>query len=87
MNDQGDVQKLSPVEGFKAASNYLRGPILDELTDGSDHFGKASIQLLKHHGTYQQDDRDSRGKDGKQFSFAGGDNTHFRSSDQRAVPY
>ncbi len=62
-------EKLSPVEGVKAASNYLRGEIAQELVDGTDRFGKDSINLLKHHGTYQQDDRDDRGKDGKKFSF------------------
>jgi sulfite reductase (ferredoxin) len=55
-----DEKKLSPVEGFKAASNYLRGEIAQELVDGNEFFGKESIQLLKHHGTYQQDDRDDR---------------------------
>jgi sulfite reductase (ferredoxin) len=55
-----DVPKLSPVETVKAASNYLRGNIIPELCDGNDSFGKDSIQLLKHHGTYQQDDRDAR---------------------------
>jgi sulfite reductase (ferredoxin) len=62
------AEKLSPVEGVKAASNYLRGDIADELVDGNDHFGKDSINLLKHHGTYQQDNRDDR-KGGKSFSF------------------
>ncbi|MGE0605736.1 MAG: NADPH-dependent assimilatory sulfite reductase hemoprotein subunit [Pirellulales bacterium] len=61
--------KLSPIEGFKSESNFLRGPIPQELVDGSNHFGKASEQLLKTHGTYQQDDRDeraaSRGAGGK----------------------
>ena len=52
--------KLSPVEKIKAASEYLRGQIADELLDQEDGFGKDSIQLLKHHGTYQQDDRDLR---------------------------
>jgi len=53
-------EKLSPLEGIKTASNYLRGEIGSELVDGQDHFGKDSIQLLKTHGTYQQDDRDAR---------------------------
>jgi sulfite reductase (ferredoxin) len=52
--------KLSPVEKIKAASDYLRGQIASELLDQEDGFGKDSIQLLKHHGTYQQDDRDLR---------------------------
>ncbi len=52
--------KLSPVETFKEESNYLRGDIGAELVDENDFFGKASVQLLKAHGTYQQDDRDAR---------------------------
>ena len=62
-------EKLSPVEGFKIESDYLRGPIPTELADENDFFGKESIQLLKHHGTYQQDNRDERGGDGKSYSF------------------
>jgi sulfite reductase (ferredoxin) len=56
-----DEAKLSPVEGIKAESRNLRGQIATELVDNNDFFGKESIQLLKHHGTYQQDDRDNRG--------------------------
>ena len=52
--------KPSAVEGFKGDSNYLRGDIASELFDGNPNFGKGSIQLLKHHGTYEQDDRDRR---------------------------
>ena len=63
------AEKPSAVEVFKQDSNYLSGPIPEELADGNDYFGKASIQLLKHHGTYQQDNRDTRGKDGKSYSF------------------
>ncbi len=54
--------KISLVETYKTESNYLGGEIAQELVDGSDVFGKGSIQLLKHHGTYQQDDRDKRSK-------------------------
>jgi sulfite reductase (ferredoxin) len=73
-----DEPKLSPVEVFKIQSNHLRGEIGSELVDGNDFFGKSSIQLLKHHGTYQQDDRDARaagradgatGKSAKHYSF------------------
>jgi len=52
--------KLSPVEIFKGESQFLKGEIPEELVDENDFFGKGSIQLLKHHGTYQQDDRDRR---------------------------
>ena len=62
-------EKLSPVEGIKTESHYLRGPIPTELVDENDFFGKESIQLLKHHGTYQQDNRDDRGGEGKSYSF------------------
>ena len=58
MSDQ--PVKLSAVEGIKTKSNYLRGDIAEELVDGSAHFSKDSIQLIKHHGTYEQDDRDRR---------------------------
>jgi sulfite reductase (ferredoxin) len=52
--------KPSAVEVAKTASNYLRGDIAQELADGAPGFGKPSIQLLKNHGTYQQDDRETR---------------------------
>jgi sulfite reductase (ferredoxin) len=55
-----EAPKLSPVESIKQASQYLRGTIGDELRDPVDHFDKDNIQLLKFHGTYQQDNRDSR---------------------------
>lgn len=71
-----DEQKLSAVEGFKTASNFLRGDIAKELADNQPGFGKGSVQLLKNHGTYQQDDRDNRvagegpkGKSGREISF------------------
>lgn len=53
-------KKKSKVEEYKEASGGLYGPIPEELGDPSDHFSENSIQLLKHHGTYQQDDRDVR---------------------------
>lgn len=55
-----ETEKKSAVEVIKIESNYLRGNIADELIDGTAHFSKDSIQLIKHHGTYEQDDRDRR---------------------------
>jgi sulfite reductase (ferredoxin) len=52
--------KPSAVEVTKTASHYLRGDIAKELADGLPGFGKPSVQLLKNHGTYQQDDRETR---------------------------
>ncbi len=65
--DTPAAAKPSAVEVTKAASNFLAGDIAKELTDGTPGFGKGSIQLLKNHGTYQQDDRETRKKsaDGK----------------------
>lgn len=50
----------SPVEGIKASSNALRGGIAAVMASGSDHFEEAEKQLLKFHGSYQQEDRDAR---------------------------
>ncbi|MFN9987755.1 MAG: NADPH-dependent assimilatory sulfite reductase hemoprotein subunit, partial [Pirellula sp.] len=59
--DKPSEEKLSAVELIKVASRYLRGTIKDELRSDSTHFGKDDLQLLKFHGTYQQDDREQRG--------------------------
>ena len=55
-----DAPKLSPVETIKEGSEYLKGTIDQEIADSVNHFDKSNIQLLKFHGTYQQDDRDAR---------------------------
>ena len=52
--------KPSPVEGIKAASRHLRGSLAEELTQDTDHFSGDAKQLLKFHGSYQQEDRDAR---------------------------
>ncbi|WP_339733098.1 NADPH-dependent assimilatory sulfite reductase hemoprotein subunit [uncultured Gimesia sp.] len=52
--------KLSKLELLKEGSRQLRGTIAEELLNDSDEFTGDSTQLLKHHGTYQQDDRDLR---------------------------
>ncbi|NOY40591.1 MAG: NADPH-dependent assimilatory sulfite reductase hemoprotein subunit [Planctomycetes bacterium] len=62
-------KKPSAVEGIKESSQYLLHPIPEELADDNNFFGKESIQLLKHHGTYQQDNRDDRKAKGKVYSF------------------
>jgi len=47
-------------EALKARSHGLRGGVVEELEDGASHFSEDQIQLLKFHGTYQQEDRDAR---------------------------
>ena len=73
--DTNTQPKLSAVELIKDQSRYLRGTIGAELLADSNHFGKDDLQLLKFHGTYQQDDREQRkssgesGKSEKEYSF------------------
>jgi len=55
------MAELTPVEGIKAASRGLRGTIAESLGDA--HTGSLrddDQQLLRLHGSYQQDDRDVR---------------------------
>lgn len=61
------VAPPSKVEKLKAESNGLAGSIWEEMNDEStDHVSEDSYQLLKFHGSYQQDDRDQRRERKKQ---------------------
>ncbi len=51
-------------EQFKADSNYLNEPLESELKNEIDHFTNDAVQLLKFHGSYQQDDREHRKRGG-----------------------
>src|SRR3954469_18918080 len=50
----------SKVEAAKRHGRHLRGTIAETLASGATHFEHDDIQLLKFHGTYQQDSRDQR---------------------------
>ncbi|MEP0752815.1 sulfite reductase, ferredoxin dependent [Trichocoleus sp. Lan] len=56
------VQKLSKVEGLKERSNFLREPVATELLEDTNSFTEDATQILKFHGSYQQDNRDNRVK-------------------------
>jgi sulfite reductase (ferredoxin) len=56
------TDKLSIVEGIKDRSNYLRDPLATELGQDTNHFSEEAVQILKFHGSYQQDNRDNRTK-------------------------
>jgi sulfite reductase (ferredoxin) len=56
------VRQPSKVEGIKERSHFLRQPIASELLLDTTHFSEDAIQLLKFHGSYQQDNRDNRVK-------------------------
>lgn len=53
-------RKPSKVEKIKESSRNLRGTVEEELSNDQPNFSKESYQILKFHGTYQQDDRDKR---------------------------
>jgi sulfite reductase (NADPH) hemoprotein beta-component len=59
----------SPNELLKASTPDLSGTLAQTLLQAdADHFNENENQLLKFHGTYQQDDRDLR-KTGKKYIF------------------
>jgi sulfite reductase (NADPH) hemoprotein beta-component len=52
---------LSANEGIKIRSNYLRGTLAEGLADlSTGSLSEDDQQLIKFHGSYQQDDRDLR---------------------------
>jgi sulfite reductase (ferredoxin) len=59
--DSGEA-KRSKVEDIKEASHFLREPLASELLEDTNHFSEPAIQILKFHGSYQQDNRDHRAK-------------------------
>jgi sulfite reductase (ferredoxin) len=50
----------SKVELAKRNGRHLRGSIAETLASDASHFAHDDVQLLKFHGTYQQDSRDER---------------------------
>ncbi|MEH2114240.1 sulfite reductase, ferredoxin dependent [Nostoc sp.] len=56
------TRKPSKVEGIKENSNFLREPVATEILQDTTHFTENAVQLLKYHGSYQQDNRDNRTK-------------------------
>ena len=56
--------EVSKFENFKKDSEFLKEPLASELKNESDHFTNDAVQLLKFHGSYQQDNRENR-KPGK----------------------
>ena len=49
-------------EQLKADSRYLKEPLLTELGNDRPNFSEGAVQLLKFHGSYQQDNRENRVK-------------------------
>mmetsp|Transcript_15684 Transcript_15684/g.47286 ORF Transcript_15684/g.47286 Transcript_15684/m.47286 type:complete len:680 (+) Transcript_15684:107-2146(+) len=58
------------VEIIKENSDYLRHPLMQDLVTEATNIGEESVQLMKFHGSYQQDDRERRtGGKGKFYQF------------------
>ncbi len=60
--DRPTPRKPSKVEGLKESSHFLREPVASELLQDTTHFSEDAVQILKFHGSYQQDNRDNRAK-------------------------
>jgi sulfite reductase (ferredoxin) len=58
--DVPEIPKRSGFENVKENSHWLRGTLAEELSQDVDHFSDDSKNLLKFHGSYQQEDRDAR---------------------------
>lgn len=63
---QKPERKRSGVEEIKEASQFLYHMLAEEVANDQPAFSEKALQVLKHHGTYQQDDRDKR-REGKTY--------------------
>ncbi|MFM7086338.1 MAG: sulfite reductase, ferredoxin dependent [Cyanobium sp.] len=52
----------SRFEALKQSSGHLREPLASELENDRLNFSESAVQILKFHGSYQQDNRDNRRK-------------------------
>ncbi len=60
--EAADHGKPTKIETLKAQSGHLKEPLATELENDSLHFTDPAVQILKYHGSYQQDNRDHRQK-------------------------
>ncbi|MEM7794773.1 MAG: sulfite reductase, ferredoxin dependent [Cyanobacteria bacterium P01_C01_bin.118] len=56
------IKKVSKLEGIKERSQFLLEPVATELAQDTNHFSADGVQILKFHGSYQQERRDNRVK-------------------------
>ncbi|KAG2431977.1 hypothetical protein HYH02_013193 [Chlamydomonas schloesseri] len=59
-NPASRLAKRSKVEIIKEKSDYLRHPLMEELVNDATFITEDSVQLMKFHGSYQQDHREKR---------------------------
>lgn len=60
LKSASNEQRQSKLEGIKERSNFLREPLASELLNDANFFTGDAVQILKFHGSYQQDNRDNR---------------------------
>ncbi|MFN5116945.1 MAG: sulfite reductase, ferredoxin dependent [Cyanobacteriota bacterium] len=53
---------VTKFEALKAGSGHLHDPLAAELDNEKANFSENAVQILKFHGSYQQDNRDNRAK-------------------------
>lgn len=64
------LAKRSKVEIIKENSDYLRHPLMEELVNENSFITEGALQLMKFHGSYQQDHREKRAfGQGKAYQF------------------
>jgi len=55
-------KQISKLEQLKVTSDHLTYPLIEELNNDEIFVSKDGYQILKYHGSYQQTDREKRGK-------------------------
>ena len=64
-----NLEKQEEVQIVKAASNGLRAPLDADMKDDEIFVSKSSIHILKHHGSYMQQNRDLKKKSERDKSY------------------
>lgn len=60
VTESSPPKKLSRVEGLKRESSQLRFPLKEQLANKESFISESAVQIMKFHGSYQQDDREQR---------------------------
>jgi sulfite reductase (ferredoxin) len=55
-------KKLAKIETLKIDSHYLRDPLKEQLKTEEISISKDAYQIMKYHGSYQQNNREDKGK-------------------------
>eukprot|EP00581_Thalassiosira_minuscula_P007934 CAMPEP_0183711670 /NCGR_PEP_ID=MMETSP0737-20130205/7124_1 /TAXON_ID=385413 /ORGANISM="Thalassiosira miniscula, Strain CCMP1093" /LENGTH=631 /DNA_ID=CAMNT_0025940237 /DNA_START=178 /DNA_END=2073 /DNA_ORIENTATION=+ len=64
---EAPTKKIPKIEQLKIDSNYLRKPLGEQLATEEIGISKDAYQILKYHGSYQQNNRETKGPKDYQF--------------------